>query len=154
MSLYVECKPDETVALALGVARHDLEHALSRAGVCIQVSRQTGSTGMVDEDPDSAPHPYMRSLAQQSWEHRIRVLFDESRKNRIVVISPRLEEWLVESVRAAGLKLTDFGFESDSGRHLHGEINQRLGSLDRLVQELLAKKSPRILRLQSLIKQS
>ena len=51
MSLFVECKPDETLALALGVIRRDLIHAGNRAGVCAQIARRNKSTGMVDEDP-------------------------------------------------------------------------------------------------------
>ncbi len=154
MSLFVECKSDETLAIALGVEPRVIEHALGRASVCAQLSRRNGVAGMVDEDPDSVPQPYMKSLAQESWEQSIRVLVDEKRKNRVVVLSPRLEEWLVQSAKNGGLKMTDFGFDSDNGVQLHADINQRLGSLERLVKALLEAKSQRLLRLQSLIKQA
>jgi hypothetical protein len=65
-----------------------------------------------------------------------------------------LEEWLAQSAKNAGLKLSDFGFDSDNGVQLHAEINQRLGGVRRLVDALLAAKSPRMLRLQALLKQS
>ena len=126
MSLLVECRPDEALALALGVSKGNLEHAGNRSGVCAEVSRRNGTTGMVDEDPDTAPHRYMKALAEETVEHEIRVLCDSQRKNRLVVICPRLEDWLVKSAKSSGLKLTDFGFESDNGRHLHREINHRL----------------------------
>lgn len=154
MSLFVECKPDETLAFALGVARRDIEHALGRSSVCAQLSRRTGVTGMIDEDPDTAPQHYLKNLTEQSWEHSVRLLFDKERNNRIVVLSPRLEEWLVQTAKNAGLKMTNFGFESDNGLQLHAEINQRLGSLQRLIEALLAAKSPRLLRLQALLKQN
>ncbi len=154
MSLFVECKPDETLAFALGLSIRDVEHALNRPGVCGQLSRRSRVTGMVDEDPDSAPHPYMRNLVEHSWQHSTRVLEDTLRNNRLVVISPRLEEWLVQSAKSANLKMTDFGFENDNGLHLHGEINHRLDNVRRLVEALLEAKSLRILRLQSLIKQA
>jgi len=152
MSLLVECKPDEALALALGVSRRDVEHAGNRAGVCKQVSCRSGTTGMVDEDPETAPLPYMKTLAEQPVEHEIRVLYDSQRNNRLVVICPRLEEWLVESAKSSGLKMTNFGFESDSGRHLHREINDRLPNVRRLVDALLSARNLRILRLQSLVK--
>ena len=152
MSLFVECKSDETLAGALGVLRGDMEHALGRASVCAQLSRRTSVIGIVDEDPGSAVQPYMRRLVEQSWEHGVRVLLDKERNNRVVILSPRLEEWLVQSAKNSGLKMTEFGFDSDNGVQLHGEINERLGSLQRLVEALLAAKSPRLLRLQSLIK--
>ena len=152
MSLFVECKPDETLAFALGVKRREVEHALGRPGVCAQLSRRNGVTGMVDEDPDSAPHAYMRTLVENSWQHNTRVLDDTLRNNRLVVINPRLEEWLVQSAKSASLKMTDFGFEDDNGLHLHREINHRLDNVKRLVEALLEVRNPRILRLQSLIK--
>lgn len=151
MSLFVECKSDETLAFALGLARRDVEHALGRASVCAQLSRRKNAVGMVDEDPGSAAQPYLKRLTEQSWEHEVRVLVDKERNNRVIILSPRLEEWLVRSAKESGLKMTDFGFESDTGLQLHAEINQRLGSLERLVKELLQIQSPRLLRLRNLI---
>jgi hypothetical protein len=152
MSLIVECKPDETVAFVLGVSRRDVEHAGNKAGVCKRVSGRSGTTGMVDEDPDAAPQRYLKTLAEKPAEHEIRVLYDSERGNRLVVICPRLEDWLVQSAKSGGLKMTDFGFESDNGRHLHREINHRLANLERLVKALLSARNSRILWLQALIK--
>jgi hypothetical protein len=153
MSLYIECKADEALVLALGIPKREVEHAANRAGVCAQLARHNNVTGMVDEDPDSVPQSYMRSLPQESWEHSIRVLRDEERGNWLIALSPRLEEWLVQTAKGVSLKMTDFGFESDNGVQLHGEINHRLGSLVQLVEALLKNKSQRILRLQSLLRQ-
>jgi hypothetical protein len=152
MRLFVECYSDEALAYALGVSKPDIEHAGNKAGVCAQVSRRTGTTGMMDEDPDTAPMPYMKTLAEEHAAHHIRVLYDSRRENRLIVICPRLEEWLVQSAKAGGLKMTAFGFESDNGRNLHGEIKDRLPNVQRLVEALLSARNPRILRLQSLIK--
>jgi len=153
MSLFIECKPDETLAHVLGVPRKEIQHALGRASVCAQLARRAGVTGMVDEDPGSAEPPYLKSLTKLSWEHGIRVFSDPQRNNRIIMLSPRLEEWLVQSAKRAGLKLTDFGFASDNGIQLHGEINQRLGSLEKLVKALLSVQSPQLLRLQTWLTQ-
>jgi hypothetical protein len=152
MSLFAECRPDEALALAQGVALRDLEHAGNRTGVCAQVSRNYGTTGMIDEDPATAPLPHMKTLTKESVKHDIRVLLDSQRHNRLVVICPRLEGWLVASAKSSGLKMTDFGFESDTGLHLHREINGRLPNVKRLVGALLSARNSRILRLQSLIK--
>jgi hypothetical protein len=152
MSLFIECKSDETLAFALGVPRKNIEHALGRASVCAQLSRRTGVTGMVDEDPHTISHPYLLCLKEQRREKNVRILFDEKRKNRVVMLCPRLEEWLVEATKSAGLKLTDFGFENDNGVQLHSEINQRLSSLEKLVKALLDSKSTHLLCLQKLLK--
>ncbi len=152
MSLFVECRPDEALALALGVSKGNLEHAGNRSGVCAEVSRRSGATGMVDEDPDTAPLPYMTTLAEQTVKHDIRVLYDSQRGSRLVVICPRLEEWLVKAAKSSGLRMTEFGFDNDNGKHLHGIINDRLPNVRRLVDALLSAGNLRILHLQSLIK--
>jgi hypothetical protein len=152
MSFFVECKPDETLAMALGVSRRDLEHAGNRAGVCAQVARRSATTGMIDEDPGAAIPHYMKTLTEEGPEHGIRVLFDSVRKNRLVIVCPRLEDWLVQSAKNSGLKMTDFGFENDNGLCLHREINHRLANVERLAKALLSARDSRILRLQALIK--
>src|SRR5215475_8424939 len=111
MSLFVECKPDETLAFALGIPRKQVEHALGRARVFAQLARRSNELGMVDEDPGSAVPSYMKSLTEQNWEHGIRLLIDKARNNRVIILSPRLEEWLVQTTKSTGLKLTDFGFD-------------------------------------------
>jgi hypothetical protein len=152
MSLFVECKPDETMAFALGFSRRDVEHAGNRAGVCAEVACKRRTTGMVDEDPGAAPHPYMKRLIEKTMEHQIRVLYDSELENRLVVICPRLEEWLVQTAKSRGLKMTDFGFESDNGLQLHREINHRLPNVERLGNKLLSARNSRILWLQASIK--
>lgn len=47
--------------------------------------------------------------------------------------------------------MTDYGFESDNGVQVHAEINPRRGKLQPLVKALLDAKSPRLLRLKSLL---
>ena len=153
MNLFVECKPDEALAHALGVPCKNIEHALGRGRVCTQLSRRTNVIGMVDEDPGSALPSYLKLFVEHSWEHGVRVLLDAKRNNRMIVLSPRLEEWLVQTTKGAGLKMTECGFESDNGLQLHAEINHRLESLQKLIDKLLAAKSPRLLRLHSLLKQ-
>jgi hypothetical protein len=40
MSLFVECRSDETLALALGLSVREVEHALGRGSVCAQLARR------------------------------------------------------------------------------------------------------------------
>lgn len=147
MRLFVECKPDEALVVALGVPKGNVEHAAGRAGVCAQLQRLENVIGMVDEDPDAQPSRYLQALPQIAWTQEIRVLTDSQRNNRVIILSPRLEPWLVRSAKSAGLRMTEFGFESDDGKGLHSEINQRLANLKKLVTELVAKQEARILAL-------
>ena len=106
---------------------------------------------MVDEDPGVTKPAYFECLVELKWDQGIRLLEDKERGNRMVILSPRLEEWLVQSAKDSGVKMTDYGFKSDNGRHLHAEINQRLESLKTLAATLLERKSQRLLYLRSLL---
>ncbi len=148
MRLFVECKPDETLVTALGVSGAAVEHAAGRDGVCRRLQREEEVVGLVDQDPDAHPIPYVQSLTEIHRQHDLLVLEDRGRRNRLILVCPRLEEWLVRTVQQAGLQLTNFGFEDDRGKGLHREINQRLPNLRRLVGALMEQRQERILALQ------
>ena len=151
MRLVVECSADEALAQAVGIPPQNIEHSLGRGRVCKRLEQLNAATGMVDDDPDVSKPAYFNCLAELNWDHGIRLFYDEERGNRIVVLSPRLEEWLVQSAKQSGLKMTDYGFGSDNGVQLHAEINQRLKSLNKLVCHLLERNSQRLLYLQSVL---
>lgn len=110
------------------------------------------AVALVDDDPDSDPrlHPYLRRLREEPGGHSLRVLVDVERGNRVVIVQPRLEGWLIRTARESRLRMQDFGLP-DAANALHGEITQRIPSLEKLVGELLIQRSPAMLRLKDLI---
>lgn len=147
----MECNADEALAHAVGIPSRSIEHSLGRGRVCKRLQQLKDATGMVDDDPDVTKPSYFKCLAESKRDHGIRLLDDRERGNRIVILIPRLEEWLVQAAKQSGLKMTDYGFSSDNGVQLHAEINQRLKSLDGLVSSLVERKSHRLLYLKSLL---
>lgn len=148
--LLLECKPDEVLARRLGRTRRDCIHHNDKGRVCNALKRASGYVGMIDEDPESAQPPYLATLTERSDECDVRLLHDARRDHRIVIIRPRLEEWLIKTTSQAGLRMIDFGL-SERGNELHREINSRLPKLEELLTALLDAQSPRLLHLQSLI---
>jgi hypothetical protein len=162
MRLFLECKPDETLATTLGVPPKFIIHSHGKGKISKCLSNCSSAIALIDEDPGAAVPTYLKNVkseAERNQEpgrtqrHDIRVYIDKKRDNCIIELSPRLEEWRVQTAKDAGLKMTDFGFESDQGTRLHAEINQRLNNLKQLVEALRHAKSPRLLRLQELLKQ-
>jgi hypothetical protein len=143
MTVYLECNPDETLAVSLGVTRKQIVHTDDKGRVCDNLSKRDNVIGMVDEDPFSAQPSYLKKLVQIKNEHGIKVLLDRKRQNKMVVICPRLEEWLIKTTHLAGLKMSDFAL-SENPRNLHSEINQRLGSLRKLLDKLKEVNSIRL----------
>jgi hypothetical protein len=150
--LLLECKPDEELARRLGRIRRDCLHLNDKGRVCNWLKRKEGLVAMIDEDPGAAQPPYLKELKRVSDEHGIRVLCDESRGHRVVILQPRLEEWVIETARTANIAMEGFGL-SERGNELHREINSRLPGFAKLVDRLLDVQSPRMACLQRLIRE-
>jgi hypothetical protein len=150
MRLFLECKPDETLAVALGVPRRAIVHSHGKGRVSKSLSRNSGVVGMVDEDPGSAEPTTLSKFTEVSAQHDVRLREEKARNNRLVVICPRLEPWLVKTAKAAGVRMEDSGL-SENVQVLDSVINHRLSSLKRLLNALLAASSPRMLHLKALL---
>lgn len=74
----------------------------------------------------------------------------EREPHRVIVLRPRLEEWIIDAAKAARVRMSDFGL-SDRGNELHREITSRLGAFARLVDALSAAGSKHLARLRELL---
>ena len=148
--LLLECKPDEVLARRLGLTRKACVHHNDKGRVCNALKKSSGYTGMIDEDPGSAQPPYLATLAQTANIHDLLVMQDSQRSHRVVIVRPRLEEWIIKTAQASGLKMGDFGL-SERGNELHREINARLPKLEELLDALIEAGSERLRYLKSLI---
>jgi hypothetical protein len=97
--LHLECKADETLARKLGRTRKECIHHNDKGRVCNALERGTSSVGMIDEDPGSAQPPYLATLVPSARAHELVVLEDSKRHHRVVIVQPRLEEWLIIEFR-------------------------------------------------------
>lgn len=148
--LLLECKPDEVLAHALGRARRDCLHHNDKGRVCNALQKRQSCVAMIDEDPKSAQPRYLSALVLESDQHGLRVFRDAARQHRIVVVRPRLEEWLIATAQSANVKVADYGF-SDRGNAMHRDINSKLPKLEELIRDLLKVRSGGLLHLQRLI---
>ena len=148
--LLLECKPDEVVAHTLGRARRDCLHHNDKGRVCNALQKRQGCVAMIDEDPMSSQPPYLSRLVTVSDEHGLRVLSDPARQHRLVIVRPRLEEWLIATAAGSGIQLADYGL-SERGNALHRDINSKLAKLEEVLRALLAAKNARLLHLRCLI---
>jgi len=105
---------------------------------------------MIDEDPGAIQPRYLATLSLEVEKHDVRVLRDEKRGHRLVILCPRLEEWLIKTAAESDLSLAEFGL-STRGNELHREINSRLSKIEELLAALLKVRSQRLLYLQKLI---
>lgn len=148
--LLLECTPDETVARKLGRPRKSCLHLNDKGRVCKRLQQVHSTVGLVDEDPASAQPGYFGELKIVSEEHDVRHLMDTARNNSVIVIRPRLEDWLIRTGELAGISIEDFGL-SERPNELHREIISRLPALERFLDHLLAAGNARLSYLRKLI---
>ena len=152
--LYVECKADETLVRILGLPRREISHELNKDEVLKQLAKQSRCLGMVDEDPRSPrPVQFGRMVVAAEYEQLgLRVYADNPQSNRVIVLRPRLEEWLTRAAQDAGLNLNNPRYNLPRNPvQLHQQINNDLRKLERLLTDLIAADAPRLSQLRSLL---
>lgn len=160
--IFVECDPDEVLVKSLTRGKI-IKHPSNKPRVCSQLAKTNGSVAMVDEDPKSVQHPYIDKLkgtGQVSFlsGHDLTVLCDKSRDNRIVLICPRLEDWLLKAASEAGLNIEDYFLpRKPSGLHdvltLGNKNNKHMDNYKKLLYDL-GKSSTRVKTLKELLGRS
>jgi len=151
MRLFLECKPDETLAVALGVSKRIIIHSHGKGKVSKSLSRNRDATGLVDEDFGYTEPSTFGTFPEVSAEHDVKLRLDRASGNRLVVICPKLEDWIIKSAKAANVKMDRFSLSENPG-DLHADSNFRLSNFQNLIDELLEKRSPRLLHLKKLLK--
>jgi len=143
----VECHADTTLVLTLGATKRMVSHARGKGQVLDILRKGRAVVGVVDEDPGSALCLEMRNYRQTDALGGLRLLRHVSvQDRRLVVICPRLEEWMLARAKAAGVNPVGFGLAAEA-RQLHGsgrydtkprfrEFVERLSATDPEVQRL------------------
>ena len=142
--LYVECYADEAVAKVLGVPSRSIRHVHGKGNIENRLRRLEAGTGLMDEDISGFQPRDYRPTDQVG--NLLLLTHATTATKRIVLIRPRLEEWLIARATVHNLKLADFGLP-DSPDRLHSiprydrkpkfpDFLQRLMQVDPEVQRL------------------
>ena len=95
----------------------------------------------------------MRLVADHA-DSGVKAFADRRQRNRVIVLRPRLEEWIIRAAEDAGLELGSRHYNlPENPTTLHREINRNLRKLERLIDDLLAANSSRIIQLRALLTQ-
>ena len=119
MKVLVECNADEKLLRALGVSKKQLCHERCKGEVVKRVLKFDCATGLIDEDPASAQPRDLDNYKQMQAAEGLRLLTRRDDKNkRLIIICPRLEDWLIQRAKTSGIRPEDYGLPSDPD-HLH-----------------------------------
>ena len=136
--IYIECKPDRLLVTSLvRVSARQVIHAHNKPTLCKILTRKTRCDGLVDEDQNSVQPPYHGRVRPGSnySEYDFKVFHDDANDNRLIVLCPKLEDWVVKTARLAGVDPGSYGLPKDPDR-LHREVNLALDRFDKLLQAI------------------
>jgi hypothetical protein len=137
MRILVECYPDETLLRTLGVPRKQLRHERCKGEVVKRVLKFDCATGVIDEDPASAQPRELDNYKEVRAAEGLRLLARRDDKNkRLIIICPRLEDWLLQRAGLSGIEPEDYGVLSQPN-HLHSIPRyERTDGFQRFLSEL------------------
>jgi hypothetical protein len=135
----VECFADEAFVKALGSEKP--AHPRTKTRVVRYVRSHRNVIGLIDEDPGAARPPGLREY--DTIQEKNDLLLMEWREKRIVIIRPKLEDWILATAWAQDIDVRDpkYGLPDDPDA-LKKVINGRLDSIPVLLDDLMT--SPRI----------
>jgi hypothetical protein len=141
---YVECNPDEKLLQYFSVPSKAITHCKGSGNIFNRLQKNKGCFALIDEDPATVPHRYFNELTLQHNSNGIKVYTDKLRNNKIVVLSPRFEEWIITAAKESKVSMDDFNL-SDNPRFLHSSISGRLTNLGKLLEKIDENKSSRLI---------
>jgi hypothetical protein len=136
--IYLECNPDKALISALGVSNKEIKHAFSKGNVCNQLAKHKNVKGVVDEDPASPQPSYVGKLKLHSHQQGIKFWHDDKNQNRLIMLCPRLEEWILKASQEAGINIQDYGLPNNANQ-IHHIINIRIENLKNLIKGMKDK---------------
>ncbi|MBI4312045.1 MAG: hypothetical protein HY681_09720 [Chloroflexi bacterium] len=143
--IYVECYADETlVQVVTKLPRRQIGHELKgKYGVAERLVSRSNVVGMIDEDPGKSQPRYLNGLhvAREIEEFGLRLLSDPRRGNHVVLLQPRLEEWVLTASQRNLVDIRDFGLPRNASE-LHGIGKSERPKLEKLFGELDRLRSP------------
>jgi len=150
MKIYLECKPDEKLMMALGITRKEITHANDKGRVCNYLKNSENCIGLIDEDPGKAQPSYLSNLPAKKEKHGIKVLVDKKKNNTVIVLCPYLEAWVVNTAKKSKVDPGNFGLPGKA-KDLHKVINYRLSQFNKLISALEEQQNKPLLYLKSLL---
>ncbi|MBI2165759.1 MAG: hypothetical protein HYU29_05080 [Chloroflexi bacterium] len=141
------------VQVLTNLPRRQIVHELkAKGGIAGRVISQSNAKALIDEDPGSTQPKYFTGLtvAQDLQDKGLKLLHDQKRNNDVIVLCPRLEEWIVAAARSERVSLSTYGLPEEP-RALHRVINLDLRKFERLVKDLVKINSARLRSLRSIL---
>lgn len=137
--IYVECKPDKALLRTIGINENEIYHTGGKSRVIFKLLRSERCCGVIDEDPTAPNLPNkFRNHFRKKQENFGTKIFEDEKQNKLIMICPKLEEWVVNIVRKYRIDLKSFNLPEDS-ESLHKTINFTVKDFEKLISQISDK---------------
>jgi hypothetical protein len=153
--IYTECNPDTALVKFLGIPKKQVIHLQGKPEVCKQLEKREYWKGMIDEDPFSVQPSYLNKLQEATGlltVFGLKVLHDATKNNDLIVLSPKLEGWILKAAKDAKIDIKQYNLPEDEEK-LRDELKlKNLAKFEKLVNDL-KEKSEMVKALERLLKE-
>lgn len=151
-SIFVECYADEHFLLNLGFAKKAIRHHENKYELIKALNKQRNKIALIDADPNSKHEEILDRYALKDDLEGIKHYHDKKSGNRIFLIYPQLEGWLISEAKKNKIDLTAHGLSANYAE-LHRKLHRSPDKHKQLIQRLFDKKSNGLKRLTTLFNQ-
>jgi hypothetical protein len=97
--------------------RKQLLHFGGKYELVKNLKERTYDVGMIDEDPGKVQPQDMGSYRQMDSGEGLHLLTRQgSGGQKLVIVCPKLEDWLIARAKSSGIRLEDYGLPSNPDR--------------------------------------
>ncbi len=154
MRYIVECKPDKLlIKFLINVPKKSIVHAANKTEVIKTLLKiSDDAIGIIDEDPWSLQPSHLKKfeLKKNFSNYGLSILHENQTKKKLVIIKPRLEDWLLRAGKESGVSFKRYKLP-ETGKDLHKVINTNLEKLQTTLNELLKSKNARLFKLKEIL---
>ena len=154
MRVYIEGITDQALPEALGVADRSIIALGGIGNVVNKVAKEIRSIGIIDEDPG---YPKPSSFGQfflddNAKQHNLKFYRHKSNNNLLIVLSPKLELWILRVAKLAKIDITKYHL-SNKPNHLRIDLrgSNARNYLKKFVAYLISQNNATILYLQDVL---
>ncbi len=149
MAISVECNADEKLVKLLLSEEVETLHQNGRGNILNHLRKKStmSGIGLIDEDPGSAhTRDFVSSYVEVESVGNVKRFSRKDNNNiTIVMLSPRLEEWIISRASDSGIKMSDYSLPDD-GIKLHDRYHyEKEDNFTSLINKLIELKDKEIL---------
>ena len=154
MKILIECKADQLFLEKVFSSRKGitLKHGRNKSEIIKFLTKREyiGSLGMIDEDPHVNPPSYLLQHYKKHIETDAVIVYRNfENRTSLIVLRPRLEEFVLNIAKNAKIDPNDCGLPSN-GEKLHAIINLQLKSFNKLMEKIVDHHSPSLKKLKEI----